>query len=106
MLKNKYYLNNRNLLLLVALSISLFSCEKNTNNKNATVIKDCTGTYIRYQEKDYQVCNTSTLFPYGDGKSIKVTFKRIDACNNPESTGAVCMMYHENEGWVEIISVN
>lgn len=104
---SKHFINTSFLFLLVGFSFLLFSCEKNISTEKVTVVKDCTGTYIRYQEKDYQVCNISKLSPYTDGQLIKVSFNKINSCSNPDVTGAIiCMMYHENEGWVDITSVN
>lgn len=92
---------------IISIFVLLLACEKNTSNQNVTVIRDCTGTYIRYQEKDYQVCNINIISQYVDGQVIKATFNKINSCDNPDVTGAIiCMMYHENEGWVEITSVN
>ncbi len=67
------------------------------------VVRDCTGTYLRINKKDYHVCNIERIATYADGQTIKAAFKKIGECEKqPE---IVCMMFHENEGWVEITKV-
>lgn len=93
--------------LILFIFVVFVACEKNLSNEKVTIVRDCTGTYIRYQEKDYQVCNINIISQYADGQVIKATFNKINSCNNSDITGAViCMMYHENSGWVEITSIN
>lgn len=77
-----------------------------TTTAEVEVVRDCTGTYIRYHEKDYQVCNFEILKDIEDGKLITAELYRMDGCDNPAFNDMiVCMMYHENEGWVRISSV-
>jgi hypothetical protein len=77
-----------------------------TTTTEVKVVKDCTGTYIRYHEKDYQVCNFEKLQDIEDGKLITVELYRMEACDNPAFNDLiVCMMVHENEGWVNIVSI-
>lgn len=92
--------------LTILCFVFIGACNKREKDaSSATVQKDCTGTYIRVLEKDYQVCNESILAIYESGKQIQVTYKNISDC--PALSGKiVCMMYHEHEGLVEITSVN
>jgi hypothetical protein len=48
------------LITTVAALLTLLSCKRETN-KPMTVIKDCTGTYLRMDGKDFQVCNIGKL---------------------------------------------
>ncbi|MBW8360940.1 MAG: hypothetical protein K0M56_01995 [Kaistella sp.] len=73
-------------------------------SEKATVVRDCTGTYLRVDTKDYLVCNNAILKNYKEGAKVTVKFAKTDSC--PEFDGkAVCMMYHENEGTVRISEV-
>ncbi len=76
------------LILMVAIS-----CSK---NENMIVIKDCTGSYLRFNEKDYQICNIELVENYENGTEVKASFKEIDNCD--ESQGDGCLMLHVNEG--------
>ena len=67
------------------------------------VIKDCTGTYVRWNEKDYQVCNFELLEKFKGGETIEAKFYRLNECNNPLLKDMMfCAMFHQNEGWVKV----
>lgn len=70
-----------------------------------TVVRDCTGTYLRFGEKDdYQVCNANMLEKVTAGQQVSVIYDFTKKC--PESEGkVVCMMYHENKGMIRVKSV-
>lgn len=78
-----------------------FGCKKD-NYFAATVVRDCTGTYLRWQDKDYHVCNTEKTEPFENGARVKTLFNSIKECNSPVIGQPVCDMYHQNEGWIEI----
>jgi hypothetical protein len=84
--------------------ILLFSsCQKITHDP-MTVERDCIGTYLRYNQKDYHVCNPEKLNGLQDGLAVKATYKKIDDCD-ASKTWVVCDMIHENKGWIEILKV-
>jgi hypothetical protein len=68
------------------------------------VVKDCSGTYIQYENADYQVCNKDLLVKYNDGDWILASFYTLSEC--PEKGDVmVCMLYHENKGWVKVFGI-
>ena len=69
---------------------------------NMKVVRDCTGTYLQFDGKDYFVCNKSRLAPFADGSMVNAAFSRVTSC--PASDDVVCMMYHEHAGTVEVTS--
>ena len=72
--------------------------------KSMLVVRDCTGTYLRLDGKDYQVCNIGKLSDLSSGTTVNATFHKINSC--PEQDEAVvCMMLHENEGWIIVDKV-
>jgi hypothetical protein len=79
--------------------VLVFSGCKKINDKSVTVIKDCTGTYLRYKGNDYHVCNTEATEAFADGAQAVATFKKIKSCNKE---GAVCLIVHENVGWIDV----
>jgi len=93
---------------LVALAVlcvtGLSSCIRCVKMKYVTVVKDCTGVYLRDQQKDYRVCNHEMLDGYNNGASVQAQYKTIGSCPTLD-TGAVCAMYHASEGLIEIYSV-
>ena len=48
------------LILIPVVSLLLISCEKERTEK-VTVIKDCTGSYLRFDGKDYLICNREKI---------------------------------------------
>lgn len=77
--------------------LTLVACKK-VKNETMTVVRDCTGTYLRLNEKDYNVCNFEKVSSFPDGVSVIATFKKIKNC----TSRAVCLTFHENEGWIHV----
>lgn len=67
------------------------------------VIKNCTGTYIRYLGKDYRVCNDELLRYYADGSHATVTFSPAGDCSNGDRY--LCNMYYYYEETVSITCI-
>jgi hypothetical protein len=91
-------------LLFLFLGI-ISSCDKLNPCKNATVLKDCTGTYLRVDDKDYHVCNIEKTSAFTNGASVSVSFKKIEECNGSAAQQIVCEMLRLNDGWIEIKSI-
>lgn len=84
-------------------STLLLSCKSaDFSGENMKVVRDCTGTYIRFNEKDYQVCNLDKLSGFADGQVVKAKFRKVEKCTDKSQPEMVCMMYHENEGWIQV----
>ncbi len=66
------------------------------------VVKDCTGTYLRFEGKDYHVCNLEMLAPYTDSAEVTATFKKTTECSGSAKDAIVCQMIHANEGWITV----
>lgn len=95
------------ILLIIAIS-GLFSCTKDmvmAKKEKMTVTRDCSGTYVKYAGNDYLVCNDDKLKSFKEGDSIFVTMRKVDQCRDDGSNKAVCLLYHENKGMVEIVEV-
>jgi hypothetical protein len=90
------------LITTVAALLTLFSCKRETNIM--TVVKDCTGTYLRIHGKDFKVCNLGKLSSVPAGATVTATLKKIDNCKSLDDR-FFCAMFHENEGWVEIVKL-
>lgn len=87
--------------LLIAIPLLMGACKK-VNNRSMTVVKDCTGTYLRADNKDYHVCNLEATAIFANGAKVTATYKKIDKCDGSASKAFVCAMLHENEGWIEV----
>jgi acyl-coenzyme A thioesterase PaaI-like protein len=80
------------------------ACAGVTEGQKATVTRDCTGTYLRVEGKDYLVCNAAILKNHKEGATVTAKFAKTESC--PEFDGqVVCMMYHENKGTIRISEV-
>ena len=100
-------INNMKILKLISvfafMAVFLISCNcvKGKKTVEASVIRDCTGTYLRIANDDYLVCNSDILKDYQENSKVKADFSPVTNC--PENEGKiVCMMYHENKGMVRI----
>ncbi len=89
-------------ILILGLIVLFASCNK-VINQEMTVIKDCTGSYLRLNEKDYHICNIDIVEDINDGSVVKASFIKIDDCHDSEEI--VCEMYHANEGWIEVSDI-
>ena len=79
------------------------SCKKECGkSQTVTVVKDCTGTYLRVDGKDYLVCNREKVSSFADGTTVNASFKKINECDGSAKDAFVCMMFHENEGWIKV----
>jgi hypothetical protein len=98
-MKNKM----KKLLYVVASSamLTIFGCKKESY-KTATVIMDCTGTYLRMEGKDYKVCNLEKVSSLPSGTTVVATFKKITECKGSGNFSVTCLMYHEYDSWIEV----
>ncbi|WP_124634377.1 hypothetical protein [Taibaiella sp. KBW10] len=95
-----------NLIICFAfISLLLSGCQKKGQSYRMTVVKDCTGTYLRYDHKDYLVCNYAALRNYAHAAALTVTYNRIDNCTQRDPDLAFCEMLHAHEGWIKVASV-
>ena len=67
----------------------------------ATVVRDCTGAYIRVAERDYLVCNKNAIESFNEGDKVRVRFCQIDKCPELDSI-VTCLMFHQNEGLIRL----
>ena len=68
----------------------------------ATVIKDCTGVYLRIDSVDYKVCNVEKTENIIDEQKIQATFKN---CRNPNESRSICMLYHPFESYIKLCEI-
>lgn len=88
------------LLFLAVLFIGIFtSCNKSFHD--ATLVRDCTGTYARMNQSDYLIANPSSVEAYSDKENIRIQFENTQ---NEDLDGilGVCLMYHEYKGVIRI----
>lgn len=87
----------KNFIVLFFILALIASCKK--NGVDATLFRNCTGTYLKIEGKEYRVCNHDKLGKYTDGVTIKVNYKHIKECN---SNQVVCMMDYAHEGHIKV----
>ena len=86
------------------------SCQNPSNNSNSitediTVTKNCSGSYISFNQNDYYVCNSNTLLNYPQGQILNVTFLNIPQCSSFDNPVG-CAQYGLGAGTVTIQSIN
>lgn len=86
----------------VLFAMTMVSCSK--GYQKATIDRDCTGTYIQLNDKDYFVCNPEMVSSYDEGSEIKVKFNSKSTCPQDPNQN-ICEMYHMNYGIVEITEI-
>ena len=82
----------------------VFSCSSVNNPESGTIVRDCTGTYLQIDKKDYLVCNSAIFKNFKEGQTVSATFEKADYCSEFEGQ-VVCMMYHKNDGKILVTSV-
>lgn len=87
---------------LIVCSALLFACKKESWKNNATIVRNCTGTYLRIENKDHYVCNYEKLSAYPEGITVSVRYKQIDQC---DKNAYVCTMAYSYEGIIEVKKV-
>ena len=61
-----------------------------TQEMQGTIVKDCTGTYIRHNNIDYKICNESEIGTAYVDQRITVNYSEVKECKNVSS----CPIYH------------
>jgi len=60
--------------------IFFISCSKDFLQVDAVVEKNCTGSYLKIDNKYYYVCNQSMISSYASGQSISVSYEVLEGC--------------------------
>jgi hypothetical protein len=92
----------KKLVFYIAL-IFLISCTKNKFNQ-AEVVKNCTGNYLKMNNKIYAACNADELDKYSNGTTISVKYKKIKECSHESQNQYVCFMAFNYDSFIELIS--
>jgi hypothetical protein len=97
-------MKNRLYLLFLGFLLANAACQKE-NKVNMTVVRDCTGTYLQKDGKDYQVCNLEKVKNFDDGTKVTASYKRLKERKGSGIDQIVCLMYHQSEGWIEVTAI-
>ena len=89
--------------IVVITLTTLMSCDK--TKVKMTVVKDCTGVYLRDNSRDYFVCNDEILDSYSAGDKIKVTYDDLEECFGILEP-VTCEMAHIYDGKIEITEIH
>jgi len=79
----------------------LLSCSKKEDN--ATVIKDCTGAYIRIDSKDYFICNDEMVVNFENETKVYVEYDKVEQCDQTDDV--ICLMLHLSEDKIELTKI-
>jgi hypothetical protein len=94
------------ILSLGLFSVGLLSCATVHDRLNTgTIVRDCTGTYVRLGEnEDYLVCNSDILASKKEGEKVSVVYDYTKECKERDGK-IMCMMFHENKGMIRVKEV-
>ncbi|MCC7050772.1 MAG: hypothetical protein IT239_03210 [Bacteroidia bacterium] len=76
------------------------SCKK--TSYEMTIIRNCTGTYVNYDNADHLVNNREKLVEYNDGQKIN---GKVEIVTTYDERGAVCAMYYPFKDIVRVSNV-
>lgn len=79
----------------------IFSCKKE-RNKTMTVDTNCTGVYLRIEDKAYKVCNIEKMSSFEHGQTVKATYKKIADCDGPGGKASSCYLSNPFESYIEV----
>lgn len=99
----------RIIFLMISISILISAaCEKDELETaiQAVIVRDCTGTYLRHDGKDFHICNIDKVETFTNKETISLTFKKLGTCNGSGIGSIVCDMLQKSEGWIEVIRIN
>jgi hypothetical protein len=90
----------RKLILLIAsfVLITFISCAKR-DYKSVTVVRHCTGPYLKIDGLEYLVCNPKMIESVKDGEQVMADYSFSDECLYD---GIQCAMVYESAGWVRV----
>ncbi len=91
--------------LLTTTLILLFTACNKEPLQQGILIRDCTGTYLQINNKDYHICNPEKVDGGPSSSPIEASYKKLSVCKGSAADAITCMMLHPNEGWIEILQV-
>ena len=80
--------------------LSLSGC-KDSQTQTAIVIKNCTGSYLRFEDNDFKICNPDIMASHPEGEVVIVRLRYNDQC----SDDFACNLHYPFEGWVEVLEI-
>lgn len=81
------------LVVLTLFLVCSVSCEKKVEYISATVVRDCSGTYVRMDGKEYFVCNPEKIASAVDGAEVQFTYVSCDACTDRQEHCLIARPY-------------
>lgn len=92
-------------IILGSLILAFFSCEKGIEKtKESTLIRDCTGTYLRVDNKDYLICNAELVSYLPNNTKIEASYVTEKDCDKSKDQ-IICAMYHAHEKIITITKI-
>ena len=85
--------------ILTIVIFTFISCSKD-DYKEGKIIKNCTGSYLNIDDKEYLICNSEVVVDFNNDTEVLVDFTLIDNCNNNQ--GTICMMVYNYNGTISV----
>lgn len=87
-------------LLLASSLLTFYSCSKDFLQVEATIERNCTGTYLKVDDVFYYICNQDKVSSYTNGQAISVSYAALEGCKTKPV--ATCDLNFGHEGIIEI----
>jgi hypothetical protein len=84
---------------------SIVACSKTKNSKSVKILRNCTGTYLVYNNLNYHVCNTEKTDAFANNILVTASFTIIDECNGTAKNAIVCMVPFPSSDWITVSDV-
>lgn len=95
----------KTLLSSIAVLSLLMACSKDKLEQDITVVKDCSGSYLKIDGEDYLICNHDIVENHEDGAIVDASYEIVVDCPSTNDTSFVCMLYHQHEGLILVSSI-
>jgi hypothetical protein len=90
--------------LLLTMLVTVSACKREFTNE-ASIERDCTGTYLSILYTRYKVCNPEKIANISAGTAVEVSFKKLRKCDGSGDFSPTCELYHHFDAWAEITDI-
>lgn len=93
--------NMKTLMYSLFVLFLLTTCDKKVEYTSVIVVRDCSGTYLNLNGKDYFVCNPDKITSVLDNSELLVTYAPCDECTDRQTH---CTIARPFEGCFTILN--
>ncbi|MBU2018787.1 MAG: hypothetical protein KJ941_03995 [Bacteroidetes bacterium] len=87
--------------VFLGLGLLLLASCGTTSIVTGTIVEDCSGVYVRNNNVDWKICNSSKIKPTDKEGNITINYIRVDKCKD----SSICLVYHPSAQSIRIKKV-